>query len=95
MSDEKDSYNQESYLGGSLLLFPKHCGICDWEEGVLWNHDKVNKNERVVLEGDFNSHVGSDVGNFGEVNEDLGIRQVNHWGVRLINWSVGKGLHLM
>ena len=37
----------------------------------------------VLVDGDFNGHVGSDMGGSGEV----------HGG--LLDWAVGKGLHLM
>ena len=37
----------------------------------------------VLVGGDFNGHVGSDMGGSGEV----------HGG--LLHWAVGKGLHLM
>ena len=32
---------------------------------------------------------------FGEVHGGLGIGQTNNGGIRLLDWAVGKGLHLM
>ena len=51
--------------------------------------------EEVLVGGDFNGFVGSDMGGFGEVHEGFGIREINHGGFRLLDWAVGKGLHLM
>ena len=45
--------------------------------------------------GDFNDHVGSDMGGFGEVHGGFGIGQINDGGIRLLGWAVGKGLCLM
>ena len=52
-------------------------------------------NEKVLVGGDFNGHVGNDMGGFGEVHRGFGIGQINDGGIRLLNWAVGKGLHLM
>ena len=49
----------------------------------------------VLVVGDFNDHVGSDMGGFGEVHGSFGIAQINDGGIRLLDWMVGKGLHLM
>ena len=49
----------------------------------------------MLVGGDFNSHVGSDMSGFGEVHEDFGIRQINYGGIRQLDSAVGKGLHLM
>ena len=49
----------------------------------------------LLVGGDFHGHVGSDVGGFGEVHGGFGIRQINDRGIRLLEWAVGKGLHLM
>ena len=51
--------------------------------------------EKVLVGGDFNGHVGSDMGSFGEVHGDFGIGKINDGGIRLLEWAVGKGLHLM
>ena len=51
--------------------------------------------KKVLVGGDFIGHVGSDMGGFGEVHGGFGIRQVNNGGYRLLDWTVGKGLHLM
>ena len=49
----------------------------------------------VLLGGNFNGHVGSDMGGFREVHGGFGIGQINHGGIRLLDWAVGKGLRLM
>ena len=50
--------------------------------------DKVVTSEKLLLGVDFNGHVGSDMSGFG-------IGQTNNGGMRLLDWAVGKGLHLM
>ena len=57
--------------------------------------DKVVASDNVLVGSDFNGHVGSDMGGLGEVYGGLGIGQVNDGGIRLLDWAVGKGLHLM
>ena len=57
--------------------------------------DKVVTNDNVLVGGDFNGHVGSDMGGFGEVHGGFGIWQINDGGIRLLDWAVGKGLRLM
>ena len=57
--------------------------------------DKVVTSDNVLVGGDFNDHVGSDMGGFGEVHGGLGIGQINDGGIRLLDWAFGKGLHLM
>ena len=57
--------------------------------------DKVVASDNVLVGGDFNGHVGSDMGGFGEVHAGFGIGQINDEGIRLLDWSVGKGLRLM
>ena len=47
------------------------------------------------MSGDFNGHVYSDMGGFGEVNGGFRIGQISDGGIRLLDWAVGKGLHLM
>ena len=59
---------------------------------VLMN--KVVTSE-VLVDGNFNGHVGSDIGGFGEVHGGFGIGQINDIGIRLLDWAVGKGLCLM
>ena len=49
----------------------------------------------VLVSGDFNGHVGSDMGGFGELHGGFGIGQINDGGIRLLDWAVGKGLRLM
>ena len=49
--------------------------------------------EKVLMGGDFNGHVGSDMGGLEEVNGGGG--QVNEGRIRLLDWAVGKTLHLM
>ena len=56
--------------------------------------DKVVTSE-VLVDGDFNGHVGSDMGGFGEVHGGVGIGQINDGRIRLLYWAVGKGLRLM
>ena len=57
--------------------------------------DKVVTSEKVLVGGDFNGHVGSDMGVFGEVHRGFRIGQINDGGIRLLDWAVSKGLRLM
>ena len=57
--------------------------------------DRVVASEKVLVGGDFDGHVGNDMGGFGEVCGGLGIGQINDGGIRLLDWAVDKGLHLM
>ena len=57
--------------------------------------DRVVTSDNVLVGGDFKGHVGSDMGGFGEVHGGFGIGQINDRGTRLLDWVVGKGLHLM
>ena len=57
--------------------------------------NKVLTSEKVLVGGDFNGHVGSDMGGFGEVHGGFGIGQINDVRIRLFDWAVGKGLRLM
>ena len=57
--------------------------------------DKVVTIEKVLVGGDFNGHVGSDMGGFEEVHGGFGIGQINDGGIRLLDWAVGKWLCLM
>ena len=49
----------------------------------------------VLVGGYFNGHFGSDMGGFGEVNGYFGTGQINDGGIRLLDWAVGEGLHLI
>ena len=49
----------------------------------------------LLVGGDFNGHFGSDMSGFGEVHGGFEIGQINDGGIRLLDWTVGKGLHLM
>ena len=49
----------------------------------------------VLVVGDFNDHVGNDMGGFGEAHGGFRIAQINDGGIRLLDRTVGKGLHLM
>ena len=57
--------------------------------------DKVVTSEKVLVGSNFNGHVGRDMGAFGEVHAGFGIGQINDGGIRLLDWAVDKGLHLM
>ena len=57
--------------------------------------DKVVTSERVLVAGDFNGYVGSDMDSFGEVHGGFGIWHINDGGIRLLDWAVGKRLHLV
>ena len=57
--------------------------------------NKVVTSEKVLVGGDFNGHIGSDMGGFEEVHGGLGIGQINDGGIRLLNWAVDKGLRLI
>ena len=57
--------------------------------------DKFVTSEKVFVGGYFSGHVGSDMGGFGEVHRGFGIGQINDGGIILLDWAVGKGLHLM
>ena len=57
--------------------------------------DTFVTSKKVLVDGDFNDHVGSDMGGFGEVHGGFGMGQINNIGIRLLDWAVGKGLHFM
>lgn len=57
--------------------------------------DKVALNDNFFVGGDFNGHVGCDVGSFGKVLRVFVIGQVNDWEITLMDWTVGKALPLM
>ena len=50
--------------------------------------------EKVRVRGNFNGHVGSDMGGFGKAHGGFGIGQINNGEIRLLDWPVGKGLCL-
>ena len=47
--------------------------------------DKVVTSGKVLVGGDFNGHVGSDMGGFGEVHGSFGIGQINDGGIRMLD----------
>ena len=57
--------------------------------------DKVVTTAKVLVNGDFNGHVGSDMGEFGEVHGGFGTGQINDGGMGSLDWADGKGLCLM
>ena len=50
--------------------------------------DKVVTNEKMLVVGDFKGHVGNNM--IREVHGGFGIG-----GIRLLDWGIGKGLHLI
>ena len=56
---------------------------------------KVVTSEKVLVVGDFNGHVGSDMGGFGEVHGGFETGQINDGGIRLLDWAFDKGPHMM
>ena len=57
--------------------------------------ERVLTSEKVLVGGDFNGHVGSDMSGFGEIHWAFGIGQINDGEIRLSDWGICKGLHLM
>ena len=57
--------------------------------------DMVVTSDKLLVGGDFNGHVGSDIGGFGEVHRGFGIAKINDGAIRLLDCSVGKELCLM
>ena len=55
----------------------------------------VTSDNMLLVGGDFNGYFGSDMSGFGEVHGGFEIGQINDGGIRLLDWTVGKGLHLM
>ena len=47
--------------------------------------DKVATSEKVLVGGDFNGHVGSDMGGFGEARGGFGIEQINDGEIELLD----------
>ena len=56
---------------------------------------KVVTSEKVLVGGDFNGYVGSNMGGFAEVHGGFLIGQINVEVIRLLDWAVGTGLRLM
>ena len=80
------------------MKFSLQCLICrsvNEKEEFYVLMEKVVKGETVLVGGDFNGHVGSDMGTFGEVHGRSGIGQINDGGIRLLDWAIGQGLRLM
>ena len=48
--------------------------------------DKVVRNEKVLVEGDFNGNIGYDIGGLEKVHGGFGIEQDEDGGVRVIDW---------
>ena len=48
----------------------------------------------VLVDSDFNGHVGSEMGCFRKVHGSFGIGQINDGRIRL-DYAVGKGLRLI
>ena len=44
--------------------------------------DKFVTSKKVLVGGDINDHVGSDMGGFGEVRGGFGVGQINDGGIR-------------
>ena len=57
--------------------------------------EKFVESEKVLVAGDFNGHVCSYMGGFGEVHGGFGIGKINDEWIRLLDWAVGKGMRLM
>ena len=57
--------------------------------------DKFVTSEKVLVGGDFNGVVGSDMDGFTHVHRRLGIGQINDRRIRLLDWVVVKGLRSM
>ena len=48
--------------------------------------DQIMSTKKVLIGGDFNGHVGSDCGGFGEVHGGYRFGQLNDGGVKLMDW---------
>ena len=53
--------------------------------------DKVVTSEKVLVGGDFNSYVDSEMGGFGEVHGGFGIGQINDGAISLLTGQLVKG----
>ena len=56
--------------------------------------DKVVTSEKVLVGGDVNGNIGSDMAGFGVVHGAFGIGQINDGGIKLLGLTVGKVQHL-
>ena len=56
---------------------------------------KIATNGKVLVGGDLNGHIGSDMGGFGGVHRGFGIGHINDGEIRLLDWVVDKGLSLI
>ena len=56
---------------------------------------QVTTRERVLVGSDFNGHVGSNMGGFGELHGSFGFGQIYDGGIRFLDWAVDKRLRLM
>ena len=90
MSDKGQYCYWGCSLGGGSCYCPQACRSVNKKEEFYKLMGKV-----VTGVGDFNGHVGSDMGGFGEVDGGFGIGQINDGGFKLLDWVVGKGLHLI
>ena len=52
---------------------------------------KVVASEKMLLSGEFNGHVGSDMGCFGEFHGGLGIGQINNAEINCWIWQLVYG----
>ena len=57
--------------------------------------EKVVTSEKVLVCGDFNGHVGSNMDGLGGLHGGFGIGEINDGEIRLLDWAVCKGLCLM
>ena len=74
---------------------PKACRSVNEKEEFYELKDKLVTSEKVLVGSNFNGHIGSDMGSFGEVHGGFGIGQINNRGIILLDLAVGKGLHLI
>ena len=78
-------------MGGSTCYCPQ-ARRSENEKEFYELKDKVVTNEKVLVGSDFDSHVGSDMGGFGEVHGNFGIGQIKDGGIRFLDSAIGKGL---
>ena len=57
--------------------------------------EKVVTNGKKLVGGDFNGHIGRNMGSFEEVHEGFGIGQIYDGGIILLDWAIGKYVRLM
>ena len=73
-------------MGGRSCYCPQACRSVNKKEEFYELMEKV-----VTGVGDFNGHVGSDIGGCGEVHGGYGIGQINDGGFTLLDWVMVKG----